>query len=110
MGQQADIHTKILNSQSTDELMGVYDGWAERYDRELLDDWGYSSPERAVTALAAHIPWRIRPYSMLAAARVLWESFYRTATVPASMASTIQRACWPKLRKKRFTAACRVWI
>ena len=55
MGQQADIHTKILNSQSTDELMGVYDGWAERYDRELLDDWGYSSPERAVSALAAHI-------------------------------------------------------
>ena len=56
MGQQADIHTKILNSQSTDELMGVYDDWAERYDRELLEDWGYSSPERAVTALAAHIP------------------------------------------------------
>ena len=56
MGQQADIHTKILNSQSTDELMGVYDGWAERYDRELLDDWGYSSPERSVSALAVHIP------------------------------------------------------
>ena len=56
MGQQADIHTKILNSQSTDELMGVYDSWAERYDRELLEEWGYSSPKRAVTALAAHIP------------------------------------------------------
>lgn len=56
MGQQADIHTKILNSRSTDELMGVYDGWAERYDRELIEDWGYSSPERAVNLLAGHIP------------------------------------------------------
>ena len=43
MGEQADIHVKILTAASTDELMAVYDGWADRYDRELLEDWGYTS-------------------------------------------------------------------
>ena len=34
MGEQADIHVKILSAESTDELMEVYDGWAARYDNE----------------------------------------------------------------------------
>ena len=51
MGEQADIHVKILTAASTDELMEVYDGWADRYDRELLEDWGYTSPQRAVQLL-----------------------------------------------------------
>ena len=51
MGEQADIHVKILSAASTDELMGVYDGWADRYDQELLHDWGYTSPQMAVRLL-----------------------------------------------------------
>ena len=51
MGKQADIHVKILTATSTDELMEVYDGWADRYDRELLEDWGYTSPQKAVQLL-----------------------------------------------------------
>ena len=51
MGEQADIHVKILTAESTDELMKVYDGWADRYDRELLEDWGYTSPQKAVQLL-----------------------------------------------------------
>ena len=51
MGEQADIHVKILTAASTDELMAVYDGWADRYDRELLEDWGYTSPQKAVQLL-----------------------------------------------------------
>ena len=51
MGEQADIHVKILSAASTDELMEVYDGWADRYDRELLEDWGYTSPQKAVQLL-----------------------------------------------------------
>ena len=53
MGEQADIHVKILTAASTDELMEVYDGWADRYDRELLEDWGYTSPQKAVQLLLA---------------------------------------------------------
>ena len=51
MGEQADIHVKILTAASTDELMEVYDGWADRSDRELLEDWGYTSPQKAVQLL-----------------------------------------------------------
>jgi predicted TPR repeat methyltransferase len=51
MGEQADIHVKILTAASIDELMAVYDGWADRYDRELLEDWGYTSPQKAVQLL-----------------------------------------------------------
>ena len=51
MGEQADIHVKILTAASTNELMKVYDGWADRYDRELLEDWGYTSPQKAVQLL-----------------------------------------------------------
>ena len=51
MAKQADIHVKILTAASTNELMQVYDGWADRYDRELLEDWGYTSPQKAVHLL-----------------------------------------------------------
>ena len=51
MGKQADVHVKILNAQSTDALMSVYDDWADRYETELLDDWGYASPKMALTLL-----------------------------------------------------------
>jgi predicted TPR repeat methyltransferase len=52
MGDQADIHVKILSAASTDELMEVYDGWAARYDDELLEEWGYTSPQKAVDLLS----------------------------------------------------------
>jgi predicted TPR repeat methyltransferase len=52
MGDQADIHVKILSAASTDELMDVYDGWAARYDDELLGEWGYTSPQKAVDLLS----------------------------------------------------------
>ena len=52
MGEQADIHVKILSAVSTDELMDVYDGWAARYDDELLGEWGYTSPQKAVDLLS----------------------------------------------------------
>ena len=51
MAKQAEIHVKILTAESTNELMQVYDGWADRYDRELLEDWGYTSPQKAVHLL-----------------------------------------------------------
>jgi len=54
MGKQADVHVKILNAQSTDALMSVYDDWADRYETELLDDWGYTSPQMAVTLLSRY--------------------------------------------------------
>lgn len=51
MGEQVDVHVKILNATSTDALMQVYDDWSDRYEHELLDEWGYTSPQMAVTIL-----------------------------------------------------------
>jgi predicted TPR repeat methyltransferase len=55
-GVQADIHTKILTASTTEELMGIYDNWAQGYETQLLDEWGYSSPQTAVKLLASTMP------------------------------------------------------
>ena len=43
-GAQADIHTKILTASTTEELMGIYDNWAQGYETQLLDEWGLYQP------------------------------------------------------------------
>lgn len=52
-GAQAEIHTKILTASTTEELMGIYDNWAQGYETQLLDEWGYTSPQTAVKLLAS---------------------------------------------------------
>ena len=52
-GAQADIHTKILTASTTEELMGIYGNWAQGYETQLLDEWGYTSPQTAVKLLAS---------------------------------------------------------
>ena len=52
-GAQADIHTKILTASTTEELMGIYDNWAQGYETQLLEEWGYTSPQTAVKLLAS---------------------------------------------------------
>lgn len=54
MGKQADVHVKILNAGSTDALMTVYDDWADRYETELLGEWGYASPQLTIVLLQRH--------------------------------------------------------
>ena len=51
MGEQTEIHEKILNASSTSELMGVYNQWSEAYDEDLTERWGYTSPQLAVHLL-----------------------------------------------------------
>ena len=51
MGEQTEIHEKILNASSTSELMGVYNQWSDAYDEDLIDRWGYTSPQLAVHLL-----------------------------------------------------------
>ena len=55
MGEQVDIHRKILSANSTGELMSVYDNWSEDYDEVLTEQWGYTSPQMAADLLAASI-------------------------------------------------------
>lgn len=46
LGRQTAIHEHVLNTQSKDELMDLYEDWGARYDRDVNDTWGYSGPER----------------------------------------------------------------
>ena len=55
MGKQTAIHEQVLNTQSTDELMDLYEEWAARYDRDVNDTWGYSGPERAMIWLRHYL-------------------------------------------------------
>ena len=55
MGEQVDIHRRILSANSTGELMSVYDNWSEDYDKVLTEQWGYNSPQMAADLLAASI-------------------------------------------------------
>ena len=48
LGKQTAIHEQVLNTQSTDELMDLYEDWAARYDQDVNDTWGYSGPERTL--------------------------------------------------------------
>ena len=43
MGEQVDIHRRILSANSTGELMSVYDNWSEDYDKVLTEQWGYTA-------------------------------------------------------------------
>ncbi|MEO1494118.1 MAG: methyltransferase domain-containing protein [Pseudomonadota bacterium] len=48
----------VYELNSADEAQAFYDGWAARYDVELIDS-GYITPTRCAEALAAHasLPW-----------------------------------------------------
>ena len=48
MGKHTAIHEQVLNTESTDELMDLYEDWAARYDQDVNDTWGYSGPERTL--------------------------------------------------------------
>jgi len=48
LGKQTAIHEQVLRTQSTDELMDLYEDWAAFYDRDVNDTWGYSGPERTL--------------------------------------------------------------
>ena len=47
-----DISVAYANPQ-TDELMAFYAAWADSYDADLIDAYGYMAPADAVTALIA---------------------------------------------------------
>ena len=55
MGKQTPIHQLALTAVSTAELMTVYDDWAANYDQDLMEEWGYSAPERVAHFLKQYL-------------------------------------------------------
>jgi len=44
MSKRKEIHDRVLNAASTDELMAAYREWADKYDDDLLNEMGYVAP------------------------------------------------------------------
>ena len=55
MGKITKVHAQALSAHSTDVLLAVYDEWAARYDHDLTEEWGYSTPARVVDFLCQYL-------------------------------------------------------
>ncbi len=55
MNKRKDIHDRVLNATSTEELMTVYGEWAAKYDHDLLDEMGYVAPMVACDLLKRYL-------------------------------------------------------
>lgn len=49
------IHKKVLEAQTTEELMDAYDLWAAQYDSDLLTEMGYIAPSLTTAILKKHV-------------------------------------------------------
>jgi predicted TPR repeat methyltransferase len=47
MGKRREIHDRVLNASSKEELESAYSEWAEHYDNDLVDEMGYVAPRIA---------------------------------------------------------------
>ncbi len=55
MNKRRDIHDRVLNATSTEELMTVYGEWAAKYDHDLLEEMGYVAPMAACDLLKRYL-------------------------------------------------------
>ena len=44
MANRREIHDRVLNASTTDELAKAYNEWADNYDQDLIDEMGYVAP------------------------------------------------------------------
>lgn len=55
MSKRSEIHDKVLQAQSLEEVANVYHEWAQQYDRDLMEHWGYQAPQQSVALLLHHL-------------------------------------------------------
>ncbi len=55
MVTRKEIHDRVLNATSKEELATVYGEWAERYDTDLIDEMGYVAPVIASQLLQGYV-------------------------------------------------------
>jgi predicted TPR repeat methyltransferase len=44
MADRKEIHDRVLNASTTEELAKAYNEWADNYDQDLIDEMGYVAP------------------------------------------------------------------
>ena len=55
MRNRKEIHDRVLNAASLEELRAAYSDWAERYDGDLLGEMGYVAPLITSKVLTNHM-------------------------------------------------------
>ena len=55
MGNRTEIHDKVLNAKSLEDISEAYGIWAKSYDQDLLTELGYQAPARSVELLRKHL-------------------------------------------------------
>lgn len=55
MEERREIHTRVLNASTKEELESAYNEWAESYDHDLIDKMGYVAPFAASRLLTDYI-------------------------------------------------------
>ena len=55
MGNRTEIHDKVLNAKSLEDISEAYGVWAKSYDQDLLTELGYQAPARSVELLRKHL-------------------------------------------------------
>lgn len=55
MAQRKEIHERVLNARSTDELIAAYAEWADSYDHDLVQELGYVAPMITVALLQKYV-------------------------------------------------------
>ena len=56
MGHRTEIHDKVLNAKSLEDISEAYGSWAKTYDQVLLENFGYQAPARSVELLSKYLP------------------------------------------------------
>ena len=51
---RSEIHERVLTAETLPDLMEAYATWANDYDKNLVDDWGYTAHISAANLLAAY--------------------------------------------------------
>jgi len=55
MVTRKEIHDRVLNAKSKEELATAYGEWAENYDKDLIDEMGYTAPLVASQLLRGYL-------------------------------------------------------
>lgn len=55
MATRKEIHDRVLNATCKEELATAYGEWAQRYDKDLVDDMGYVAPSIASQVLQGYV-------------------------------------------------------
>jgi predicted TPR repeat methyltransferase len=56
VSKRSDVHDRVLNASSLEDIETGYRAWASDYDKDLIDEAGYVAPKQCAEALRELLP------------------------------------------------------